>query len=132
MFSATKRSSFALFALLIFSTIPASALCPLKTTNPSVTICTTSNGATVTSPVHIVAGTTSSTTVTAMKIYVDNVQAYAVNASSLDTSLALAAGGHYVVVQAWNSGGQVFKSAINITVGTSGGGGGGGGTAPCP
>ncbi len=111
---------------MLFSTVSASAApCPLSTANPSVTICTPSNGAAVTSPVHIVAGTTSSTTVTAMKIYVDNNIAFSINANQLDTQVTMPAGNHYVVVQAWNSAGQVFKSPINISVtsGTS--------TAPC-
>src|SRR5258706_6232968 len=117
---------FSFYSLMLFSTVSASAApCPLSSTNPSVTICTPANGATVTSPVHIVAGTTSSTTVTAMKIYVDNNIAYSINANQLDTQVTMPAGNHYVVVQAWNSAGQVFKSPINISVtsGTS--------TGPC-
>lgn len=100
--------------------------CTLNTTSPSVTICQPTNGATVDSPVRIVAGTTSATPVTTMKIYVDNVEKYSVKAGQLDTSLALTAGVHSIVVQAWNSGGQVFKTPITITVN-----GGGGTTGPC-
>src|SRR5258706_3108386 len=112
---------FSFFSLMLFSTVSASAApCPLSSTNPSVTICTPPNGATVTSPVHVVAGTTSSSTVTAMKIYVDNNISYSVNASQIDTQIAMPAGSHYVVVQAWNSAGQVFKSPINITVSSGG------------
>jgi hypothetical protein len=86
----------------------------------SVTVSSPSNGATVGSPVNFVASATGgSFPVTAMRIYVDNVSDYLTNSSSLNTSLALAGGGHYVVVQAWNSAGQVFKNALNITVGSS-------------
>jgi hypothetical protein len=86
----------------------------------SVTVSSPSNGATVGSPVNFVASATGgSFPVTAMRIYVDNVSDYLTNSSSLNTSLALAGGSHYVVVQAWNSAGQVFKNALNITVGSS-------------
>lgn len=46
------------------------------------------------------AAKTSATRITAMRIYVDNVSKYLVNASTLDTSLAIAAGTHNMVVQA--------------------------------
>ena len=91
--------------------------CTASTVNPSVTICTPLDGATVPSPVHIVALTTSTTfPTTAMWIYVDNVVQYKTNAKSLDTYLNLSAGTHSVNVQAWNSSGQVFKQVISITV----------------
>lgn len=86
----------------------------------SVTVSSPTNGATVGSPVQFVASANGgSFPVTAMRIYVDNVSEYLTSSSSLNTSLALAGGSHSVVVQAWNSAGQVFKNALNITVGTS-------------
>jgi len=98
--------------------------CTLNTVSPSVTICAPANGSTVTSPVNIVAGTTSNTyPVTAMKIYVDNVAQYSTSSSSLNTSLAMSAASHRITVQAWNSGGQVFNSTIYITVSSGSGGG---------
>lgn len=79
-----------------------------------VTICTPTAGAAVGSPVHVTAAAkTSATRITAMRIYVDNVAKYLVNASTLDTSLAVAAGTHNMVVQAW---GVIFKKALTITV----------------
>jgi len=90
--------------------------CTLNTANPSVTICTPANGATVDSPVHIVAGTTDSNKVTTMKIYIDGVAKFTTNADQLDTMLALAAGSRRIAVQAWDSTGQVFKSVVNVTV----------------
>ncbi|HST77032.1 MAG TPA: Ig-like domain-containing protein [Verrucomicrobiae bacterium] len=41
---------------------------------------------------------------------------YLTNAASLDVSLAAGIGTHNVVVQAWNSGGSVFKTPLTITV----------------
>lgn len=63
----------------------AFALCPLSQTNPSVTVCTPTPNSVVSSPAHVVAGTTDSHPVVAVQIYVDNVLLYRVNATSIDT-----------------------------------------------
>ena len=86
IFSKASASLIAGLAFLILTTKPgfAQAPCALSTVNPSVTICTPVNGATVTSPVRIVAGTTDSRRVTVMQIYLDGVKVYQVNAKSLD------------------------------------------------
>lgn len=68
------------------------------------------------SPVHFVAAAKSTHPVTAMRIYVDNIAKFTVNASSLDTSVALATGTHSVVVQAWDSTGVVFKNSLSVKV----------------
>jgi PKD repeat protein len=70
----------------------------------------------ITGPAHFVATTSSGSPVTAIRVYVDNVSVYAVNASSLDTTLTLTPGSHYVVLQAWNQAGQVAKTPLHITV----------------
>lgn len=90
-----------------------------------ITVSSPSNGATVASPVQFSA---SAANATAMHIYVDDQLAYQVGASSLNTSLAMSSGSHYVVVQAWDQVGNVTKSPLNITV--SGGSGGGSGGEP--
>jgi hypothetical protein len=92
----------------------SSSGCVLSTANPSVTICTPVTGQTVTSPVHIVAGTTDSKTVQLMQVYVDGRKKYEVLASSLDTSLTMSSGSHRLAVQA--SDGTIFKQVIYITV----------------
>jgi hypothetical protein len=51
-----------------------------------------------------------------MRIYVDSVSVFLVSASKLDTSIAMSSGNHFVVVQAWDSTGAVFKTSLNITV----------------
>ena len=59
-----------------------------------------------------------------MMIYVDNKAAYTVYADHLDTNVAMGSGAHYVVVQAWDTTGAVFKAApMTITVSSGGGGG---------
>ncbi len=94
------------------------AACTLNPASPSVTICTPANGATVTSPVQVVAGTTDTAhTVTAMIVYVDNVQVYEVKANQLSTSLTLTNGKHNITVNAWDSGGgSAFRSSTTVTV----------------
>ncbi len=90
--------------------------------NTGVTICTPGAGTTDSSPVNFQAAARSGNPITAMQIYVDNGLAFATSASSLNTSLAIAPGGHNIVVQAWDSTGAIFKSAVGITVGSGAGG----------
>lgn len=73
----------------------------------------------VTSPVHFVATATSTQPITAMRIYVDGISVFNNTSSSLDTSLILSSGQHNTVIQAWDSTGAVFKSAMLLTVGSS-------------
>lgn len=84
-------------------------------------MCSPVSGSTVTSPVRFTAAAKSSLPITAMRIYIDNVSVYLTNAASLDVSLAVSAGTHNVVVQAWNSGGSVFKTPLTITVSATSG-----------
>src|SRR3954463_2235463 len=88
-----------------------------------VTVSSPTAGSSLGSPVHFVASASSTSSVNAMKIYVDNNVAYSVSASKLDTNVTMSAGSHYVVVQAWDTSGNVLKTPMNITVSsvTSGG-----------
>jgi hypothetical protein len=81
-----------------------------------VTVCSPTAGSTDRSPVHFTAAAKSTHAITAMRIYVDNISKFTVNASSLDTSLAIATGTHSIVVQAWDSTGAVFKTPLTIHV----------------
>jgi hypothetical protein len=103
--------------LTVISSPAAWAQCTLNPQSPSVTICQPANGATVTSPVQVVAGTTDNAhPVTAMKIYIDNQVVFSINASQLNTSLNLSAGQHNLTINAWDSSGAVFKTTEFITV----------------
>jgi len=117
-------------ASLIFGTVSlfAAAPCTLNTQNQTVTICTPASGATVSSPVNVVAGTTDTNAIKIMQIYVDGVDVYHVAANQLNTSVAMTNGTHRLTVQAQDSANVVFKSTETITVGGGGGGGGGGGS----
>ncbi|HXA85350.1 MAG TPA: hypothetical protein VNZ47_09760 [Candidatus Dormibacteraeota bacterium] len=88
-----------------------------------VTVSSPTSGSTSGSPVHFVASATSANPITAMRIYVDSISVYLISASKLDTYVPIAAGGHSVVVQAWDSTGAVFKASLSMTVS---------GTAPTP
>ncbi|HYE26027.1 MAG TPA: PQQ-dependent sugar dehydrogenase [Clostridia bacterium] len=101
---------------------PSGAPCPLKTTDPSVTICTPAEGATVTSPLRIVAGTTNSGGVTGMKVYVDGVGVFTTTATALDTTVPLSAGAHRITVKAWDALGRITSEVRNVTVGSGTGG----------
>lgn len=81
-----------------------------------VNIATPFANATVASPVKIKATTSNSSTVHTMQIYVDNVLKYHANGDSVDTSLAISAGKHNVVVQSWDEKGGIHKRAIPVTV----------------
>ncbi|HEY6348570.1 MAG TPA: alkaline phosphatase family protein [Candidatus Angelobacter sp.] len=81
-----------------------------------VTVCAPASGSTDASPVQFVASAKSSAPITAMRIYVDNVSKYLTFSGSLNTSLALSSGTHFVVVQAWDSTGAVFKNSRTIGV----------------
>jgi hypothetical protein len=97
------------------------------TPSSGITVSSPANGATVSSPVQFSASAANGV---AMHIYVDNQLAYQVNAGSLNTSLAMSSGAHYVVVQAWDQSGNVMKSPLNITVSGGSGGSGGGPSIP--
>ena len=68
-----------------------------------VTISSPQNGATVTSPVHVVAAATSANTITFMRIYVDSVSVYGNPVSRIDAFVSIAAGKHTLMVQSWDS-----------------------------
>src|SRR6266513_436229 len=68
------------------------------------------------SPVHFVAQAAAGNPITAMKIYVDHIGVYTVNATQIDTYVAIASGTHAVTVQAWDSSGAVYKNSFVLTV----------------
>ncbi|HET9166933.1 MAG TPA: hypothetical protein VFP11_13120 [Candidatus Angelobacter sp.] len=103
---------------------PSPTPTPTPTPTPSgcaavvngVTVCSPTAGSTVASTVPFVAAAKSTHPITAMRIYVDNISKFTVDASSLNTSIGLATGTHSVVVQAWDSTGAVFKTPLTIHV----------------
>ena len=80
---------------------------PVPVQSSGVTVTAPANNSTVSSPVKVVATATAakSAKITAMKIYVDSVSKYSVNAASINTTLKLSSGKHSMTVQAWDSAG---------------------------
>ena len=81
-----------------------------------VSVSTPSNGATVGSPVHFVASASAANGIAAIRVYVDNNSAYLTYSSSFDTNIPMGTGSHYVVVQAWDNSGNVYKQIMTINV----------------
>lgn len=81
-----------------------------------VKVCSPGPGSTVSSPVRFTAAAKSTNPITTMRVYIDNVSKFSSSGSAIDTSLALPAGTHTVVVQAWDSKGTVFKTPLTIHV----------------
>jgi 6-phosphogluconolactonase len=102
------------FLLLMTSATLASA------TVPVVTVTSPAPGASVGSPVNYVASASSSGCskgIAAMRIYsAPGVDAYTVDASSLDTNINLPTGSYSTVVQAWDNCGGVGKTTVDIKV----------------
>src|SRR3954468_17671221 len=86
-----------------------------------VTVSSPATGATTASPIHVVAQATpasSANQITFMRIYLDHTSVYGAAVKAIDTSLTAAAGPHALTVQAWDSAGNVYRSAVNLTVQT--------------
>ncbi len=83
-----------------------------------VTVTAPVNSSTVSNPVKVIAKAIAakSAKITAMKIYVDSVSKYSVNAASINTTLTLSSGKHNMTVQAWDSAGVIYKTNVSITV----------------
>ena len=90
----------------------------------SVAVSSPANGAAVGSPMSVVASASAAKPISSMRVYLDGVSMYTVNAASLNTSIAAANGSHSLVIQAWDSAGAVYKNALTVNVGSS--------TAPPP
>lgn len=103
-----------------------------SSSTPSVTVTSPANGSTVSSSVHVASTSTSTHPISRTLLYVDNKEAYDVASATVNTSVTLSSGGHSLVVQSWDTAGNVVKSGtIKVTVGSSSSGGsGGGGSAP--
>lgn len=81
-----------------------------------VTVSTPAPNSMVKSPVTIKASVPSASPVYAMQIYVDNAVKYTVNAQTVNTSLGMTSGKHFLVVKAWDIGGSTWTTGFNINV----------------
>jgi phospholipase C len=92
------------------------ATCTLSTVNPSVTVCSPTNNSSVTSPVHVNAGSTDSTKVTSMQIYQDGKLVYKNSLNYIDTDLTMSSGVHKLTIKGWDSSGRSFSQVVYISV----------------
>ena len=98
------------------SVVVSAPPCTPGTVNRTVTICQPGAGATVSSPVQVVAAATDSTSVQYMQVYVDGVKKYQQNGTAqISTSIAMAQGSHTLTVQAKDKR-RTFKQTITIAV----------------
>jgi len=86
------------------------------TSTYGVRISSPANNGTSGSSVHVVATAASSVPITAMHVYVDNVKRAATSSAKVDTWLSMSTGSRYVVVQAWDSSGKIYKSSVTVKV----------------
>jgi hypothetical protein len=91
-------------------------LTPTSTSTGGVTVTSPINGATVSPWVHFVATASATRPITYMRVYVDGQSKYGVAANRIDTWLQLSLGWRNIVVQAWDSGGTVYKKALAVNV----------------
>ncbi|PYX49120.1 MAG: hypothetical protein DMG79_09760, partial [Acidobacteria bacterium] len=83
----------------------------------AVNISNPANGASVTSPVNIMANALSPNTLTGWQIYVDSVPSFSqTNGTSVDANVEMNRGTHTVMVRAWDSTGAYGDDTINVTV----------------
>src|SRR5581483_6490087 len=93
--TAALRTTFlAAFSLFLLASFGVAAPCSLRTSNPSVTICSPAANALVTSSLTIVAGSTDSKGAVAMAIYVDNALVQKANGGQITASSNFAPGKH--------------------------------------
>jgi hypothetical protein len=104
---------------------PGGGACPASPNGNTVLICEPAANSSVSSPVHVTATATGgSFPIVHMRVYIDTNPEFDTDLSTIDTSINLGAGQHFIVVVAWNSNGDAFISGPNrnFTVTNSTGG----------
>ena len=102
--------------------VSVSPPCKLLVVNQSITICTPSSGAKVSSPVHLVAGTTDSSPVQTIQILKNGVSIYQTNSQTLDVYLTnLPVGTHNLTITAQDQNGVSFSKPLPLRVASTSG-----------
>jgi len=82
-----------------------------------VVISAPADGAAVGSPTEVSAAASGGAPITSLQVYVDDGMAFQAPSAQIDASLPLPAGGHTIVVQAWDQNGNAFKSSpVHVNV----------------
>ncbi len=82
----------------------------------NVSVSSPADGATVGSPVNIVA---SDGNAVAIHVYVDDNDVYQSSSNSINASINMSGGSHHVVVQSWDQYGNVSRASLNLNVGSA-------------
>lgn len=93
--------------------------CPPKgtTCNPGIYGSTPNDGDDVESPFRVSASVQYNTrSITAMKVYVDGVQAGDSSGPGFDQPIAASKGTHIVMIQAWDTAGKLYRLTENVNV----------------
>jgi hypothetical protein len=90
--------------------------CEPAPAQPSVSICSPTDGGTAQSPVTVKAAATAATGIQLMQIYLDRVKVYQVERAFIDTALEMSPGEHRLTVQARDNKGNWFNQTIMVSV----------------
>ncbi len=85
----------------------------------SITYSSPTSGSTVSSPIHVQATASSSSSIQYMNLYLDGNKVASASGATIDKYVSAASGSHRIVVQAKDNSGSLFSKAIYVTVGTS-------------
>jgi hypothetical protein len=105
------------FSSSVTFTVASGGTSCTATTNRSVKICSPTAGATLFSPVRVIAGLRSDAGITAAQIYLDGAKVFQASAGTktLDQSISMASGSHKLTVKGWDNVGS-FSQSESITV----------------
>jgi hypothetical protein len=107
-------ASFGFLFILLIGLGVASAQCAPAGGDPSVTICSPTNG--TTAPLRIVAATNSSAPVDLMQVFLNGHKRWEKAVSAMDIHLLAWSGGPYhITVKAHDTAGRWFQSSVDIT-----------------
>lgn len=96
-------------------TVAGGATCSAPTT-PGVHICLPASGSTVSSPVQVQAAAKVTGTIAGTQLWIDGVKKFTSSSSTLNTSIAIAAGSHRFAAIAANTAGQKWEQAVDAMV----------------
>ena len=83
-------------------------------TGTGIFVGTPGPGATVNGATQVTASATSAASITAMQVYDNGTSIYQTQGGSINTSVNLASGGHYLVINAWDASGAVYTFPLNL------------------
>lgn len=82
----------------------------------SITYYSPTSGSTVSSPIHVKAQASSSSSIQYTNLYLDGKKVAGVSGGTIDKYISAGSGSHRIVVQAKDNSGSLFSKAINVTV----------------